>query len=111
MNELKELLLLAARACGRELVWNDHEQPGYYSEWRGLPQWNEWNPAEEPGDGAELEDKLGISIIRTAKGYVTAEHMELTKMMQERIADHPDESTARRWASLRVAAAIGRSMK
>jgi hypothetical protein len=104
MNELKEFLTLAARACGLSPFDGAH----YWHE--GAGQWVRWNPLA-PGDGAEMEDKLGISIIRTAKGYVTAEHMELTKMMQERIADHPDEGTARRWASLRVAAAIGGAMK
>jgi hypothetical protein len=114
-GDLKDLLPLAARACGRELVWNDHEQPGYYSEWRGLPQWNEWNPAEEPGDGAEMEDKLRISVRRALNGVAAEvyEHFEPRSKAyaREAFADHPDEGTARRWASLRVAAAIGRSMK
>lgn len=107
MNDLKELLPLAAKACGVE---------GELGETLGghpciVTRQGAWRPQLDSGDGAEMEDKLRISVIRTAKDYVTAEHMELTKMMQERIADHPTEGHARRWASLRVAAEIGRSMK
>ncbi len=96
MDYPKELLPLAARAMG---LWPSPEPIEHVL--------NRWNPLT-PGDGAEMEDKLGISVSRSKDAV-----RSLTSMFScgELYADHPDEGAARRWASLRVAAAIGRSMK
>lgn len=97
MDDLKKLLPLAARAMGiSDAAARLVVAAG-------------WNPLT-PGDGAEMEDKLKISVTR-AKDAVCAFDAKWDKAQLEDYADHPDEGTARRWASLRVAAAIGRSMK
>jgi hypothetical protein len=63
-------------------------------------------------DGAEMEDKLRISVERS-RNFVESRSVFDKKLMleTERIADHRDAGTARRWASLMVAAAIGRNME
>lgn len=50
----RELLELAANAIGLDLCWNDAETPGYYSEWRGMPQWEVWNPLVHDGHALRL---------------------------------------------------------
>ncbi len=105
--DLKKLLPLAARAMGCEF---DFRGP--------LPlllvdcHWKFWHPAESPGDGAEMEDKLRISVERFHDGVdaISVFGGPVT-LFTERYADHPDVGTARRWASLRVAAEIGRNME
>jgi hypothetical protein len=84
-------------------------------EYEGETTYRWWHPAEVPGDGAEMEDKLRIHILWwsnrvTASAGATADHCD-DFVFTELFADHNDEGTARRWASLRVAAAIGRAMK
>lgn len=108
MDDLKELLPLAARACG---ITPHGEDEAGQAMWFVPDRWRYcyWNP-QTPGDGAEMEDKLKISVTR-AKDAVCAFDAKWDKAQLEDYADHPDEGTARRWASLRVAAAIGRSMK
>jgi hypothetical protein len=120
--DLKKLLPLAARACGLQLVYPFGEKTGFVR-WNGPRDYRDisdedgalklWLPHEYPGDGAEMEDKLRISVEwRTAD--VVAEHwkhFEVFARAVEVYADHPDVGTARRWASLRVAAEIGRSME
>ncbi len=105
MDDLKELLPLAARACGHEVLYVDEGNKGVRC-CEGLAGfW--WNPLT-PGDGAEMEDKLRITVVRETEGAIASAGR---LWCAENYRDHPDEGTARRWASLRVAAAIGRSMK
>jgi hypothetical protein len=112
VDDLKELLPLAARACGLRIVDLSPPRKGLFVVDAGNPasRPRRWNPLT-PGDGAEMEDKLRISVVRTGNGFVCAESAGVSKVHYEQYADHPDEGTARRWASLRVAAEIGRSMK
>jgi hypothetical protein len=105
VDDLKEILTLAARACGIEgpLGETFSGQPcivvrGYHP----------WRPQLDAGDGAEMENKLRIGISWLHDCVVC---FAQGKERAERYADHPDKGTARHWASLRVAAAIGRSMK
>jgi hypothetical protein len=110
VDDLNELLTLAARACGYEF-----DGFGCIDSGCGLFRRDAggvWNPAEDPGDGAEMEDKLRISVDRSSKAVFCDAiwNLELHRA-EELYADHHDEGTARRWASLRVAAAIGRGMK
>jgi|JI9StandDraft_2_1071091.scaffolds.fasta_scaffold360711_3 hypothetical protein len=56
----RELLEAAAKAAGIALEWNDN--PGYYSDWRGLPQWNHWNPLLDDGDALRLAVKLKLTL-------------------------------------------------
>lgn len=58
----REMLELAAKVGGIELCFNDRGVPGYWSKWRGLPQWNEWNPFEDDGDAFRLAVRLEIEI-------------------------------------------------
>lgn len=58
----RELLELAAKAAGIDLVWNDAECPGYYSDWHGLPQWEYWNPLVSDGVALRLAVKLAIEV-------------------------------------------------
>jgi hypothetical protein len=110
VDDLKELLTLAARACGMTIAkWAQDDDPVVK-----LPDGHEfgWNPLTYKGDGAEMEDKLRISVVRWSV-YVQAIATWNESAIEVTVdyADHHDEGTARRWASLRVAAAIGRSMK
>jgi hypothetical protein len=100
-DDLKEILPLAARACGL----THHGEFDPHAGLKTTAGW--WNPLT-PGDGAEMEDKLRISVTQCKDSVcaMSADHARF-----ERHSDHPDEGTARRWASLRVAAAIGRAMK
>lgn len=113
MDDLKELLPLAARAMGLEIDSDGTPFNRVIDDEFG-PCCDDWNPLH-PGDGAEMEDKLRISVSRGTYGLcsITAWPSGSKRLFKhdERYADHPDEGTARRWASLRVAAAIGRSMK
>jgi hypothetical protein len=58
----REMLELAAKAGGIELEWDDAELPGYYSDWRGLPQWNTWNPLADDGDRYRLLKTMNMKI-------------------------------------------------
>jgi hypothetical protein len=113
MDDLKELLTLAARACGLTYRWSDEQECPLVLQ--PIELWKYWHPAEVPGDGAEMEDKLRISVMRwqdlVSASSTIAPVDGRGHSFSESYADHPDEGTARRWASLRVAAAIGRSMK
>jgi hypothetical protein len=99
VDDLKELLPLAARAMGiSDAAARLVVAAG-------------WNPLT-PGDGAEMEDKLRISVHRIPDGVCS--YVDGAVGLYQRYemhADHSTEGHARRWASLRVAAAIGRSMK
>jgi hypothetical protein len=106
VDDLKELLPLAARAMGAVYV-DQWENGALLVSFDGKAA-RLWNPLT-PGDGAEMEDKLRISVIWLDNRVWSYTHT--TPVQVELFADHPDAGTARRWASLRVAAAIGRSMK
>lgn len=60
MTTDRELLELAAKAAGIDLHWNDREESGYYENYRGLPQWVEWNALHDDGDALRLAVKLGL---------------------------------------------------
>ncbi len=62
MTDDRELLERAARAAGINLQFNDKGVPGYYGDWRGLPQWIEWDPREDDGDLYGLARKISINI-------------------------------------------------
>jgi hypothetical protein len=106
VDDLKELLTLAARAMGDAVMIEAYSGAYYKRDKFNLI--DEWDPLT-PGDGAEMEDKLRISVT-WQDDRVCSNNWQI-KMQAECYADHADEGTARRWASLRVAAAIGRSMK
>ncbi len=117
MDDLKEILTLAARACGYRITWGEKYNLGDTEvDCTDIAYVQSDSPDESPcywnhltpGDGAEMEDKLRISVLWLPHGVRSFNGVEYA---DELFADHPDEGTARRWASLRVAAAIGKSMK
>ncbi len=103
----RELLELAAKAAGYDIDWNDWRDCGSHIEYRMRGTTRYWNPLT-PRDGAEMEDKLRITVVREIDVVISSIGL---LWCAEIYRDHLDEGTARRWASLRVAAAIGRAMK
>jgi hypothetical protein len=103
----REQLELAAKALKLEIEWNG-DVSGYYTKWRGLPQWNEWNPATDSDDNFNLACDLQIDI-EFGKKSVYANHAGV-----ERFVNH-DNTTEGRRAAIReavllVAAEMGRAM-
>lgn len=69
-----------------------------------------FDPLHDDGDGARMEATLGISVDWTST-YVMADSEKLPDCMIEPFNPHNgDKQAARRLASLRVAAEIGRAM-
>jgi hypothetical protein len=100
----REMLELAAKAAGIVLEFNDYGQPGYWSEWRGLPQWEAWNPLTDDGDEARLEAVLALNCVWFEDGVGVGSAIEL-------FADHNNaRQAARRRSGVRAAAEIGRKM-
>ena len=105
----RELLELAAKAAGIELVW--HNFSNVPSLFKGLSSDEVWNPLTDDGDALRLAVKLRIEIIPDLQvnevltafmvgsyGYNTAEEIGT------------DPLAATRRAIVRAAAEIGRQM-
>ena len=120
-TELKELLTLAAKACGQE-VWfprmnGGKDQGGNRIILEPCHTKNaagkvvEWAPRLDDGDNSRMEGKLRIDLAWCdGLGEVTA-LLQGIPPTNEKYADHGgDEQAARRWASLRAAAQKGRGM-
>lgn len=111
-HDIRELLELAAKACGYEIQW-DH--------FTNLPMMltdsgadvRTWAPHIDDGDGARMEAQLAISLhIADGAVYASCRTASGTLMTCEKRADHNgNRQAARRMASLRVAAELGRRMK
>lgn len=86
------------------LEWNDRQQPGYWSDWRGLPQWEEWSPITDDGDRYRLARTLGLTVHFGLK-YVVYFLQGVPKVIGWP-HDEPDEARA----ITRAAAEIGRGM-
>lgn len=107
----REMLELAALAAGYVVesmrfhggAWCHPvgEQPDEDGDHPGL---FEWNPLDDDGDIARLEANLRINVTWISGGVMCGPCME-------RCADHPDANTARRKASVRAAAEVGRRMR
>lgn len=119
-QDIKELLELAALACGVEVTPveirpADRSLPvefiGYRAELSQVAPRGWWNPHLDDGDGARMEEKLSINL--SWDDYsVTAVSEHRLVLVNERRSDHNgNRQAARRMASLRVAAEIGRRMK
>lgn len=103
MTEQRELLELAAKAAGIHF-W---EMGGTLFAAHG----KSWNPATDDGDGARLEEVLGIDVEWQRIGVIATHRSKdgSDVVAREPYADHGgDKQAARRMASLKVAAAIGR---
>ncbi len=113
MNK-KELLELAAKACGIPIVW--------VKDWRGkegigrqAPPPDDdmvalWNPIHHDGDYSRMEAQLEITSKWLPLGVIV-ESSKTTEFVFKLYADHNDKQAARRYAGVRLAAEIGREMK
>lgn len=114
----RELLEMAAKACGKYAPkedcpngWHGIDPDGYGVFTMGgegrFPDYA-WNPKNDDGDGASMEAALGIRVTWHSDGVVCGLRWAGST---ELFDDHGgDKQAARRMASLRVAAEIGRAM-
>jgi hypothetical protein len=109
-DELKELLVLAAKAAGIALSpFQCREADSLY-----LLDSTHWNPAENDGDMARMETALrldGPHWISEKTGPFGVWYRVGIENYGEAIAGHPNPGAARRMAALRAAAEVGRRMK
>lgn len=108
-QDIRELVDLAALACGYTLK-DDYDANGDYWPWcEELEQ--HWHPLDD-GDGARMEAELLIWPEWWDNCVHAGRRGEGPLFPAEKYADHNgNRQTARRMASLRVAAEIGRRMK
>jgi hypothetical protein len=103
----RELLGLAARAAGIDLYWDDAGAPGYYSDWRGIPQWESWNPLVFDGDAL----RLAVAISTRAGCGVTCLSIGADKSWCEfHFVSGSDAAANTRRAIVIAAAEIGRGL-
>jgi hypothetical protein len=63
MRTDRELLTLAAKAAGIEITWeNSRSYPERIVPFRGLANYEPWNPKDDDGDALRLAATLGFSI-------------------------------------------------
>lgn len=105
----RELLALAALAVDVDVVrWNNGLEP--YSSGLGfiLDSGRLWNPQTNDGDSARMEATLGINVEWSALGVVCGKRgFETTELFVNHAGD---KQAARRMASLRIAAEIGKAI-
>ncbi len=113
-NDTKELLTLAAKACGYDLDWClDTCRPAIRDQHGGA---SFWSPDIDDGDCLRMETELGLMHVwPKQKPHVACwfqvYESEGTIVRKEAFTDHNgDKNAARRLASLRVAAELGRRM-
>lgn len=122
-QDIRKLLELAAKACGYSIHdWFDGDSAWAYRIGSELDFYGElsifrWAPHLDDGDGARMEAKLSITPW-WKDSYIRAQHWcregdQLISLEHDQnYADHNGgRQAARRRASLRVAAEIGRRMK
>ncbi len=108
-DDIKDLLTLAAKACGYEVDWCEETgRPAIRDQHGGADY---LAPHLDDGDGARMEAKLHIDVTwNKGEGLVFANLYEIHPV-HEYFTDHNnDRQAARRWASLRAAAQIGGQM-
>lgn len=114
MNSDRELLELAAKACGYNTShrWNAYRMtlsPPVNALCIGGVS-TAWNPLENDGDEARLEATLQFTV-QWFPGFVELDHFALRESVTEAYSDHDgDRQAARRRAGVRAAAEIGRQM-
>ena len=118
-QDIRELLELAALACGYVVqehinagawVYNKDSPPDKFGE----PRIFTWMPGTDDGDGARMEEKLGIDVQWAQdSGFVlSAEFSRKREYCAEFFDRHNgNRQAARKMASLRVAAHIGERMR
>ena len=106
----RELLELAAKAAGRDVVWRNkmsggQMREGLYDASTGIA--TTWNPLTDDGDALRLAVKLGI-YYRLYDDYVSTSFGN-GEVFCEEFNDDPYAATRR--AIVRAAAEIGRGME
>ena len=112
MMDDRELLEMAAKAAGLEVLWNVH---GSHFDRRVVPEpiepfskWLAWRPLDNDGDALRLAVELRFDIAINLY-IVDVFSGELDDFIRERCRDG-DAANATRRAIVRAAAAIGRAM-
>ena len=103
----RELLELAAKAAGIELVWHGDTDPFCFAETvAGI----KWNPLTNDGDALRLAVRLKIDVAHTNIHAPQVHALADAKVqVWEEIKDDPNAATRR--AIVRAAAEIERNMK
>ena len=108
----REDLEMAARAAGLHLAWRGEPPSPHVSgeaEFGDADYLLYWNPGEDDGDCARMEAVVGIDVLwfrRLVRVCVSGQGI-----VDADFADHAnDRSRARRYASVKLAAAVGRAM-
>ena len=108
MTTERELLTLAAKACG----FHDYRSVGIHLfEVKSHPTWPWviWNPLHDDGDCARMEAQLGIDVKWYKSGVIA--HIRDTGIQSEVFINHAsDKNAARRAASVAIAVEIWRLM-
>lgn len=106
-QEDRELLELAAKAAGYDVVWHHANQCFMITEGKLERR---WNPLTDDGDCARMEEYLKLNV-EWCGSHVMVTDSESSARCSEHFISHRNDQAARRLASLRVAAEIGRAMK
>jgi hypothetical protein len=106
VDDLKELLPLAARACGYEVLYIDDDggvscRDGSHSYW--------WSPLTYDGDALRLAVTLGLDVFCRPAQW--SECGRIGSAGQRELYRGADTYAATRRAIVRAAAAIGMAMK
>jgi hypothetical protein len=115
-HDIKELLTLAAKACGKDLtdwLWIGNQAGFYLAAPFNPPEY--WAPHIDDGDCFRMETELEFNVSWFTESVLAAtwstEDNDVISRC-EHFKDHNgDKNAARRLASLRVAAELGRRMK
>lgn len=108
-QDIKELLELAAKACGYRVVQYCDRLGLQVVFQDGVSEW--WHPGRDDGDGARMEAELRLNV-RWAANFVEVQDNVKGHLHACDIYKTPgDKNSGRRMASLRVAAEIGRRME
>ena len=109
----KELLELAAKAAGIELLFEEMKDGGTYYYYKIPGDTQGWNPLNSDSDAMRLAVKLKL-IVDIGCGYTEArdpEHDPEPIRAMEYLNDHDNPYAATRRAIVRAAAEIGRGME
>lgn len=108
----KELLELAAKAVGLHVKANRVDEDDKFTHLvvgqKFTREKIDWNPLTDDGDCARMEAALGINVEWSALGVVCGKRgFETTELFNNHAGDKQE---ARRMASLRIAAEIGKAI-
>ena len=106
MND-REMLELAAKACGFITRWVE-ERLWVREKDSEIEAWRPWNASDDDGDCARMEATLLLNIEWNNKSVMAVNYLHRVTG-REFYDDHSGKQDARRIASLRAAAEIGRS--